>query len=203
MLSDDSKVGVRNPDLRSLPKGNVIHGVYRRGKPKKLSCAFRAVPVPDSRSSSSDSASSRHAFEPGSQVVNEPPVMTVRRESFSIRFASPRPCESGWLNVASSSAVSPVSKSASRRLPSRNTSRSRIATRPCATARPASASYSIRSEVTVRTGVRSTTSPSTTDTPSSRSEAELPAMVAVSRSADGGGGSVDGAHSVQSPARDA
>ena len=48
MLSDDSKVGMRNPDLRSLSMGNVIHGVYRRGKPKKLSCALRAVPVPDS-----------------------------------------------------------------------------------------------------------------------------------------------------------
>ena len=64
-LSDDSKVGMRNPDLRSLPMGNVIHGVYMRGKPKKLSRAFRAVPVPDSRSSLIDSASSTPCVRAG------------------------------------------------------------------------------------------------------------------------------------------
>ena len=139
----------------------------------------------------------------GSQVVNEPVVMTVYRGSLSIRFASPRPCDSGWRNLASSSVVSPVSRSASRRLPSRNTSRSRIVTRPVATARPAAASYSIRSEVMVRSGVCRATLPSTTDTPSSRSEAESPAIVEAAKSADGGGGRVDGAHSAHSPARDA
>ena len=79
-------------------------------------------------------------FEPGSHVVNVPEVMTVARGVFSIRTAVPRPRESGWTYVASSSTISPLSRSARNRFPSKYTVRSRTVTSPLASARPAPAS---------------------------------------------------------------